>query len=255
MVSLRGRPRTRREPLARVGRLDQVAGVQLVEAGDGAERDVRLLRSTTGSGFGFEVLADRGFDIGRALLGGTDEAAMFNYPHRKAETHRLHGRYTGLSARLAGYGTSWQKDGCLLWAEGKSGPVLELVDLVLVLEVDPGWPGHLPAASTQSRVRTVWELAAGLDIAVQVGVDGGVTIASAAEIASWGADVVVSGSPIYDGIDPPATCAACSTSCVPQLASRTPSLAEEEAHVHQRHTPDRPAANPYEDHPDRRGSP
>jgi hypothetical protein len=32
MVSLRGRPRTRREPLARVGRLDQVAGVQLVEA-------------------------------------------------------------------------------------------------------------------------------------------------------------------------------------------------------------------------------
>jgi hypothetical protein len=165
MVSLRGRPRTRREPLARVGRLDQVAGVQLVEAGDGAERDVRLLRSTTGSGFGFEVLVDRGFDIGRAwlggqplawwsraglisprlhdpagigwfrgfpgglvstcgldhtLLGGTDEAAILNYPHRKTETHRLHRRYTGLSARLAGYGTSWQKDGCLLWAEGKS---------------------------------------------------------------------------------------------------------------------------------------
>jgi ribulose-phosphate 3-epimerase len=113
------------------------------------------------------------------------------------------------------------------------GPVLELVDLVLVLAVDPGWPGHLSSASTQSRVRTVLELAAGLDIAVQVGVDGGVTIANAAEIASWGADVVVSGSPIYDGIDPPATCAACSTSCVPQLASRTPSLAEEEAHVHQ----------------------
>ena len=70
MVSLRGRPRTLREPLARVGRLDQVAGVQLVEAGDGAERDVRLLRSATGSGFGFEVLVDCGFDTGRAWLGG-----------------------------------------------------------------------------------------------------------------------------------------------------------------------------------------
>jgi hypothetical protein len=38
MVSLWGRPWTRVELLARVGRLDQVAGVQLVEAGDGAER-------------------------------------------------------------------------------------------------------------------------------------------------------------------------------------------------------------------------
>jgi len=50
MVNLWGRPWTRRELLARVGRLDQLAGVQLVEAGDGAERGVRLLRFTAGSG-------------------------------------------------------------------------------------------------------------------------------------------------------------------------------------------------------------
>jgi hypothetical protein len=164
MVSLWGRPWTRRELLARVGRLDQVAGVQLVEAGDGAERGVRLLRFTAGSGFGFDVLVDRGFDIGRAwlggqplawwspvgligpwlhesagigwfrgfpgglvstcgldhtLLGGTDDAAVFNYPHRKTETYGLHGRYTGLPARLGGYGTSWHGDECVLWAEGE----------------------------------------------------------------------------------------------------------------------------------------
>jgi pentose-5-phosphate-3-epimerase len=35
-----------------------------------------------------------------------------------------------------------------------------------------------------------------------VGVDGGVTVANAAEMASWGADIVVSGSAIYDGKDP-----------------------------------------------------
>jgi pentose-5-phosphate-3-epimerase len=38
---------------------------------------------------------------------------------------------------------------------------------------------------------------------VLVGVDGGVTAGNAAEIASWGADVVVSGSAIFDRADPP----------------------------------------------------
>ena len=35
-----------------------------------------------------------------------------------------------------------------------------------------------------------------------VGVDGGVTIGNAAEIASWGIDVIVSGSAIFDRVDP-----------------------------------------------------
>jgi hypothetical protein len=164
VVQLWGRQWTRRELLARVGRLEQVAGMQLVEGGDGAERGVRMLRCSTGAGFGFEILVDRGFDIGRAwadcrplawwspagligpwycepggigwfrgfpgglvstcgldhtLLGGTDDASVFNYPHRTTETYGLHGRYTGLPARLAGYGASWQGDDCVLWAEGE----------------------------------------------------------------------------------------------------------------------------------------
>jgi ribulose-phosphate 3-epimerase len=81
-------------------------------------------------------------------------------------------------------------------------PVLELVDLVLILAVDPGWPGQAPATSTRRRVDAVRELGAGLGRALQVGVDGGVTLANAAEIAGWGVDVIVSGSAIYDGSDP-----------------------------------------------------
>ena len=81
-------------------------------------------------------------------------------------------------------------------------PVLELVDLVLVLAVEPGWPAQSPAVSTRRRVRAVRELAATLGTEVQVGVDGGVTLANAAQVASWGADVVVSGRAIYDGCDP-----------------------------------------------------
>jgi Domain of unknown function (DUF4432) len=164
VVELWGRHWSRAELLARVGRLDQLAGVQLTHAGDGAERGVRLLRFATGAGFDFEVLVDRGFDIGRAwlagrplawwspvglvapwyhdssgigwfrgfagglvstcgldhtLLGGTDDATVFNYPHRQSESYGLHGRYTGLPARLAGSGVAWHGDDCVLWAEAE----------------------------------------------------------------------------------------------------------------------------------------
>jgi len=81
-------------------------------------------------------------------------------------------------------------------------PVLELVDLVLVLAVNPGWPGQRPAANTRRRIRAVRELAASVGSAVIVGVDGGVTMANAVDVARWGPDVIVSGSAIYDGTDP-----------------------------------------------------
>jgi ribulose-phosphate 3-epimerase len=81
-------------------------------------------------------------------------------------------------------------------------PVLELTDLVLVLAIDPGWPGQPPAANTRRRVAAVRDLVADLSRAILVGIDGGVTMANATEIAAWGADVVVSGSAIYDGTDP-----------------------------------------------------
>jgi hypothetical protein len=60
----------RRDLLRRVGRLGQVAGVRLVELGDGAERGVRLLEFRTGTGFVFDVVVDRAFDIGRCEHAG-----------------------------------------------------------------------------------------------------------------------------------------------------------------------------------------
>jgi ribulose-phosphate 3-epimerase len=81
-------------------------------------------------------------------------------------------------------------------------PVLELADLVLVLAVNPGWPGQVPAANTHRRVTMVRELAASCGADVLVGVDGGVTIGNAAEIAGWGPDIIVSGSAIFDRRSP-----------------------------------------------------
>ena len=54
----------------RVGRLEQAAGVRLVTLGDGVERGVRLLEFRTGTGFEFDVVVDRAFDIGRCEHSG-----------------------------------------------------------------------------------------------------------------------------------------------------------------------------------------
>ncbi len=69
-MKLYGSEISKRELLRRVGGLAQVAGVRLVTLGDGAERGVRVLEFRTGTGFEFDVLVDRGFDIGRCELGG-----------------------------------------------------------------------------------------------------------------------------------------------------------------------------------------
>lgn len=70
MPKLWGRDWSRAELLRRVGRLDQVAGVRLVELGDAGGRGVRVLEFRTGTGFEFDVLVDRAFDVGRCELAG-----------------------------------------------------------------------------------------------------------------------------------------------------------------------------------------
>ena len=48
----------------------QAAGVRLVTLGDGVERGVRVLEFRTGTGFEFDVVVDRAFDIGRCEHAG-----------------------------------------------------------------------------------------------------------------------------------------------------------------------------------------
>jgi hypothetical protein len=64
----------RKELMRKVGGFAQVAGIRLVTLGDGNERGVRVLEFRTGTGFAFEVLVDRGFDIGRCEKSGRSMA-------------------------------------------------------------------------------------------------------------------------------------------------------------------------------------
>jgi hypothetical protein len=70
MPELFGARYSRAELLRRVGRLEQAAGVRLVTLGDGQGRGVRVLEFRTGTGFVFDVLVDRAFDVGRCELAG-----------------------------------------------------------------------------------------------------------------------------------------------------------------------------------------
>lgn len=70
MPELFGLRLDRAELLRRVGRLEQVAGVRLVTLGDGLGRGVRVLEFRTGSGFAFDVVVDRAFDVGRCEHAG-----------------------------------------------------------------------------------------------------------------------------------------------------------------------------------------
>ncbi|MBR9828593.1 MAG: ribulose-phosphate 3-epimerase [Oceanospirillales bacterium] len=86
--------------------------------------------------------------------------------------------------------------------------VMDKVDMILLMSVNPGFGGQKFIPSTLDKLRLVRERidASGRDIRLEV--DGGVGIANIAEIAAAGADTFVAGSAIFNTDDYAATIAA-----------------------------------------------
>jgi len=80
-------------------------------------------------------------------------------------------------------------------------PLIDELDYVLILAIDPGWGGQSLLSSTRDRVARVREMIAQGDHDVLVGIDGGVTRDNIDDVLAMGADVVVTGSAIFDGHD------------------------------------------------------
>ena len=78
-------------------------------------------------------------------------------------------------------------------------PLLDDLELLLVLAVNPGWSGQSFISATAGRVATARELIAGREILL--GVDGGVTRQNANHVASLGVDMVVAGGAVFAGGD------------------------------------------------------
>jgi ribulose-phosphate 3-epimerase len=76
-------------------------------------------------------------------------------------------------------------------------PVLDLVDLVLVMSVNPGFGGQSFIGSVCDKIRMIRTMAAGRPIDIEV--DGGVNPETAALVAAAGANVLVAGSAVFKG--------------------------------------------------------
>jgi ribulose-phosphate 3-epimerase len=75
--------------------------------------------------------------------------------------------------------------------------VIDLVDLILVMSVNPGFGGQAFIPAALEKISRVRALAGGRPIDIEV--DGGVTADNAAAVARAGANVLVAGSAVFKG--------------------------------------------------------
>ena len=77
--------------------------------------------------------------------------------------------------------------------------VLDLVDMVLVMTVNPGFGGQSYVATMEPKIRALRDLItiAGLTDAVDIEVDGGIGPTTIAGAAAAGANILVAGSALY----------------------------------------------------------
>ncbi|MBX3577588.1 MAG: ribulose-phosphate 3-epimerase [Rhizobiaceae bacterium] len=75
--------------------------------------------------------------------------------------------------------------------------VLDRLDLVLVMTVNPGFGGQAFIPATVEKVRRVKAMIGGRKIAIEV--DGGITRETAPLVVAAGADVLVAGSAVFTG--------------------------------------------------------
>lgn len=81
--------------------------------------------------------------------------------------------------------------------------ILDEFDMILIMTVEPGFGGQKFLSNQMDKVRRLRDQITAKGLATHIQVDGGVSPATAAQVAKAGADVLVAGSAVY-GADNPA---------------------------------------------------
>jgi len=78
-------------------------------------------------------------------------------------------------------------------------PLLDKVDLVLVMTVEPGFGGQVLIPETLEKVKEVRRLVGNMEKKIDVQVDGGIYHENVHEVLEAGANIIVSGSGVFLG--------------------------------------------------------
>ncbi len=82
--------------------------------------------------------------------------------------------------------------------------VLDVVDMVLIMTVNPGFGGQALIPATVDKIAAVKQILAEAGSTVEIEVDGGVNVETAPELIRNGAQVLVAGSAVFGATDPAA---------------------------------------------------
>ena len=78
-------------------------------------------------------------------------------------------------------------------------PVLPLVDLVLIMSVQPGLGGQKYIPSSTEKIRTLRSMLDAKGLKTDIQVDGGLSAANVKEVLDAGANIIVAGSAVFGG--------------------------------------------------------
>ena len=81
-------------------------------------------------------------------------------------------------------------------------PLMDDLDIVFLLAVNPGWGGQKFIPATEAKLSRLIDMVAQSGRDILVGIDGGINKGNIAEVAKMGAEVIVTGSAVFDGKAP-----------------------------------------------------
>jgi ribulose-phosphate 3-epimerase len=85
---------------------------------------------------------------------------------------------------------------------GTLSEVLDIVDYVLVMSVNPGFGGQKFIPSTLHKMRQLAEIRGQRGLAYRIEVDGGVALDTVAQVVQAGAEILVAGNAVFGSGDP-----------------------------------------------------
>jgi len=81
-------------------------------------------------------------------------------------------------------------------------PLMDELEMVSLLAVNPGWSGQKFIPSTRSRLGRLKQMVRDAKKNILVGVDGGITRNNIVDVAQMETDIIVAGSAVFDGKAP-----------------------------------------------------